>query len=128
VPATDAILLKRAKAMRSEQTQPERQLWTALRAKRFENVKFSRQVVIGPYIVDFAARLRKLVIELDGDTHAGNEKNDARRTAWLEQQGYRVIRFNNGDVMSNMDGVLQAISDGLCTAPLPNPLPGGERA
>jgi very-short-patch-repair endonuclease len=128
VPRTDEVLLKRAKAMRSELTQPERELWTALRAKRFENVKFSRQVVIGPYIVDFVARLRKLVIELDGDTHAGNERRDARRTAWLEQQGYRVIRFNNSDVMSNVEGVLQAIGDALGTAPLPNPLLGGERA
>ena len=128
MPQTDEVLLKRAKAMRSELSQPERELWTALRAKRFENIKFSRQVVIGPYIVDFAARLRKLVIELDGDTHAGNEQKDARRTAWLEQQGYRVIRFSNSDVMSNVEGVLQAISDALGTAPLPNPLPGGERA
>ncbi|QNA85579.1 endonuclease domain-containing protein [Sphingomonas sp. So64.6b] len=128
MPATDEILLKRAKAMRSEMSQPERELWTALRARRFDGVKFSRQVVIGPYIVDFAARLRKLIIEVDGDSHAGNGTYDARRTAWLEQQGYRVIRFNNSDVMSNVEGVLLAIAAALGTAPLPNPLPGGERA
>nr|WP_244624725.1 endonuclease domain-containing protein [Sphingomonas sp. So64.6b] len=114
--------------MRSEMSQPERELWTALRARRFDGVKFSRQVVIGPYIVDFAARLRKLIIEVDGDSHAGNGTYDARRTAWLEQQGYRVIRFNNSDVMSNVEGVLLAIAAALGTAPLPNPLPGGERA
>lgn len=128
MPQTDKMLLARAKAMRSEQTQPERELWIALRAKRFAEVKFSRQVVIGPFIADFAARSRKLVIELDGDTHAGNEDRDARRTAWLERQGYRVIRFNNSDVMGNLEAVLDMIKAALATAPLPNPLPGGERA
>ncbi|CAN5567807.1 hypothetical protein BH10PSE14_BH10PSE14_05740 [soil metagenome] len=125
---TDETLLKRARAMRGEMTQPERELWIALRAKRFVGVKFSRQMVIEPYIVDFVARSRKIVIELDGDTHAGNEEYDARRTALLEQQGYRVIRFANGDVMENLEGVLSVLEVALAAAPLPNPLPTVERA
>lgn len=127
MPRTDETLLARAKAMRSDMTPPERTLWTALRAKRFGLVKFSRQVVIGTYIVDFAARSQKLVIEVDGDTHT-DQVRDERRSAWLHEQGYRVIRFTNADVMGNLEGVLTAIGDEVATAPLPNPLPRGERA
>lgn len=125
MPKTDEELLKRAKAMRAEMTQPERELWIALRAKRFANTKFCRQVVVAPFIADFVARSHKLVIELDGDTHAGNEQRDGRRTAWLKEQGYRVIRFKNGDVMQNLEGVLLAIEAALATAPLPTLSPKG---
>ncbi len=127
MPSTNPKLLERARQMRSEMTQPERELWIALRAKRFNGVKFTRQVVIGPYIADFVCRSRKLIIELDGATHDDASRDD-QRTAFLEAQGYRVIRFWNNDVMTNLDGVLGALSEALATAPLPNPLPGGERA
>ena len=116
-----------AKAMRSEPTTAEARLWYNLRAKRFEAVKFRQQVVVYPYIADFVARARKFVIEVDGDTHADDGAYDSRRTAWLEHQGYRVIRFTNADVMKNLDGVLETISVALGTAPLPDPLPEGER-
>jgi very-short-patch-repair endonuclease len=127
MPSTNPKLLERARQMRSEMTQPERELWIALRAKRFNGVKFTRQVVIGPYIADFVCRSRKLIIELDGATHDDASRDD-QRTAFLEAQGYRVIRFWNNDVMTNLDGVLGALSEALATAPFPNPLPGGERA
>jgi very-short-patch-repair endonuclease len=128
VPKKDKRQLEHAKAMRSEPTGPEARLWYHLRAKRLNGVKFSNQVLIGPYTVDFAARSLKLVIELDGDSHAAQERYDARRTAWLQEQGYRVIRFTNSDVMTNEAAVLQAIIDALAaTAPLPGPLPKGER-
>ena len=124
MPRTDERLLSRAKAMRTEMTQPERELWIALRAKRFEGVKFTRQVVIGPYIADFVCRSRKLVIEVDGDTHIDADR-DERRTAYLNSQGYSVVRFTNSDVMSNLDGVLISLSDVLATAPLPTLSPKG---
>ncbi|TPG42482.1 endonuclease domain-containing protein [Sphingomonas koreensis] len=124
MPPTDELLLKRAKQLRTEMTQPERELWIALRAKRLDGVKFSRQVVIGRYIADFVARSRKLIIEIDGDTHA-DPSGDANRTAFLEARGYRVIRFANTDIMSNLDGVLAAIADALATAPLPTLSPEG---
>lgn len=127
MPQTNKELLARAKHMRSNPTPAESRLWYNLRAKRFDAVKFSHQVVIFPYIADFVARSRKFVIELDGDTHADDGAYDARRTASLEQQGYRVIRFNNADVMGNLEGVLITISVALVTAPLPGPLPTGER-
>lgn len=124
MPRTDPLLLKRAKAMRAEMTQPERVLWTALRAKRFDGAKFTRQVPIGPFIADFAARSRKLVIEVDGDTH-NDEARDERRTAWLATQGYRVVRVSNDDVMRNLEGVMQFIGEALAAAPLPTLSPEG---
>ncbi|WP_448660584.1 endonuclease domain-containing protein [Sphingomonas sp. CJ99] len=102
-------------------------MWLALRAKRFQGVKFTRQVVIGRYIADFAARSRRLVIEVDGDSHAGQASYDAERTAWLEEQGYQVIRFTNAEVGANLEGVLSAIDAALAAPPLSQPSPqGGE--
>ena len=125
---TDPVLKARARSMRTEMTPPEAKLWSLLRAHRFDGVKFTREVPIGSYIVDFAARSRLLVIELDGDTHGRQVEYDAARTAFLERQGYRVIRFTNGDVMGNPEGVMEMIGVALAaTAPLPNPLPEGER-
>ncbi|KQX19679.1 hypothetical protein ASD39_15330 [Sphingomonas sp. Root50] len=113
--------------MRSEQTPAEAKLWSLLRAHRFSHVKFTRQVVVEPYILDFAARSRKIAIELDGDTHAHSLQYDAARTACLESKGYRVIRFTNAEVMGNIEGVAEMIALALATAPLPGPLPRGER-
>lgn len=127
MPKTDEILLARAKEMRSDPTPAEQKLWFALRAKRFLGFKFSRQVVIAPYIVDLVARQSGLAIEIDGHIHGQTEDYDNRRTAFLEAKGYRVIRFTNNDVMGNIDGVAETILVALNSAPLPNPLPRGER-
>ncbi len=127
MPQIDPLLLDRAKRMRAQPTPFEQKLWGALRGRRFESVKFSRQVVIGHYIVDFAARSHKLVVEVDGDTHGIAVRRDAQRSNWLEKQGYRVIRFTNRDVGENLEGVLAAIGEALGAAPHPSPLPGGER-
>ena len=124
----EAQLTAHAKAMRKEPTEPEQRLWLALRAKRFEGVKFRRQKVIGRYIADFAARDPMIVIELDGDTHAAQSGYDVTRTEFLQTQGYQVIRFSNADVMSNLEGVLHAIGIAVGTAPLPTLSPEGERA
>ena len=98
----------RAKQLRGNLTEPERRLWNELRAGRL-GAKFQRQVVLAPYIADFAARSERLVIEVDGDTHAMSEAPDEQRTAELARRGYRVLRFSNADVMGNMAGVLRAI-------------------
>lgn len=127
MPKLDETLKARARSMRSEMTEPETRLWLLLRAHRFEGVKFSRQVVVEPYILDFAARQRKIAIEVDGDTHGRSLDYDAARTAFLESRGYRVIRFTNAEVMGNIEGVAHAIAAALATAPLPGPLPRGER-
>jgi very-short-patch-repair endonuclease len=129
VPQTPKKLLENAKDLRREMTPAEALLWYHLRAKRLDGVKFIRQNPRAGAIVDFVTRSRRLIIEVDGDTHGGDEaqERDAQRTARLEKQGYRVIRFSNADVMRNEEAVLAAISDALAAAPLPNPLPAGER-
>lgn len=110
--------------MRRELTAPERRLWHALRAKRLEGAKFRRQVVIGPYIADFACRLPKmLILEVDGETHGKQEAYDRARSIYLRERGYEVMRFTNCDVMTNLEGVLLTIQQGLQTPPLPGPLP-----
>jgi very-short-patch-repair endonuclease len=124
----DQQLLGYAKRLRTEQTPLEQKLWYALRAKRFEGAKFRRQVVIGRYIVDFACRSpTMLIIEVDGDTHAGRERYDAQRTAFLENKGYRVLRFTNQDVATNDAGVLMVISQALQLPLSPALSPEGER-
>ncbi len=101
----------RAKQLRTNMSDPERTLWEILRAGRLRGIKFVRQNVRGRFIPDFAARSHRLIVELDGATHAlpGAEAHDALRTAELEAQGWRVIRFANNEVMTNPEGVARAI-------------------
>ena len=88
-------------------TDVERKLWYAVCDRRLSGYKFRRQATIGPYIVDFLCAEVRLIIELDGGQHA--EDVDARRTAFLESQGYRVLRFWNGEILESFDGVLAII-------------------
>lgn len=67
-------------------TEPERLLWSALRNRQLHGIKFSRQHVIGSYIADFCAREHGLIVEVDGDTHAGDGARDERRTSWLSRR------------------------------------------
>ena len=109
--------------MRHEATPAEQKLWFALKARRMNGAKLRRQVVIGPFIADFACRTpRMLVVEVDGETHANRFAYDEERTRYLELKGYRVVRFTNGDIMKNLEGVLQVLEEAL-TPPLPGPLP-----
>ncbi|WP_137864865.1 MULTISPECIES: endonuclease domain-containing protein [unclassified Sphingomonas] len=126
MPKADEELLARARQMRADPMPAETAMRHILRATQFEDVKFARQRVIAPYIADFVARSRRLGVEIDGDTHA--MRDVSRRTAWLERQGYGVIRFTNYDAGSNLEGVAHIIGASLAaTAPLSSPLPGGER-
>lgn len=124
----DQLLIERAKGMRREPSPFENKLWLALRAGRLGGAKFRRQNVVGPYIVDFACRMpRMLVIEVDGDTHGSTAERDARRTQYLEGRGYRVLRFTNTDVRTNLGAVLAAIGDALRLPLSPALSPEGER-
>ena len=100
-------------------TEAERIIWYNVRAHRFQGVSFRRQAPIGPYIVDFVCHAAKLIIEVDGGQHFEPESvvRDARRDAYLAAQGYRVLRFNNLDVMTNKSGVLDTIAAALGRAP-----------
>src|SRR3546814_12176120 len=114
--------------MRSTQTPAERRLWSILRAGRLNGVKFTRQVLIGNFIVDFASRSERLAIEVDGDTHATQVDYDLRRTAWLEAAGYHVLRFTNAEVMENLAGVATMISRAIeGRSPHPQPSPQQDR-
>lgn len=105
----DPQLLEFAKAMRSNATNAEHLMWQVLRAKRFMNLKFRRQHVIVPYIVDFYCHELGLVIELDGSQHGTDDAiaYDAERTKFLEALDLSVVRYWNYDVLSRTDMVLE---------------------
>ena len=96
-----------AARLRRDMTDVERKLWLAVRDRRLAGLKFRRQATIGPYIVDFLCAEARLIVELDGGQH--NEEADAKRTALLEAEGYRVIRFWNNEVNESFEGVLAMI-------------------
>jgi len=98
-----------AKQLRRNQTDVEKKLWYRLRNRQINGCKFRRQHQIGKYVVDFACPEMKLVVELDGGQHAEQLELDASRTEFLAQQGYRVLRAWNNQVVENIDGVLEAI-------------------
>jgi very-short-patch-repair endonuclease len=101
----------RASCLRKGETEAERRLWQELRGRRLNGFKFVRQLSIGPYYADFGCRAARLVVEVDGSTH-GNDvevRHDAIRTRFLEERGWRVVRFWNGDVFTARNAVCDAI-------------------
>jgi very-short-patch-repair endonuclease len=101
----------RARQLRAAQTSAEAKLWQALRARQMARWKFRRQHPINGYVVDFVTLDGKLVVEVDGVTHATPEQlaYDARRSRVLEEAGFFVLRFSNADVYENLDGVLEVV-------------------
>jgi very-short-patch-repair endonuclease len=113
-----------ARGLRRRQTNAERRLWARLRDRRLLGAKFTRQAPIGPYVVDFCCRERKLIVELDGGQHAGRVEYDAGRTAFLQALGYRVLRFWDNEALANTNGALQRIAEAMSSArPSPRPSP-----
>jgi very-short-patch-repair endonuclease len=106
---------QRARKLRNNPTSTERVLWRVLRDKQL-CWRFRRQFVIAPYIVDFACPEARLVIEADGGHHAAPGDHD-RRDAFLAQNGWRVLRFWNNDIVENRDGVAQSILELLGPRP-----------
>lgn len=102
-------ILDRARELRQPQTPAEARCWARLRNRQLGGFKFRRQHPVGRFIVDFYCAAARLVIEIDGDTHADQTDYDQARTEWLNERRYQVIRFTNGDVFSRMEGVLEAI-------------------
>ncbi len=102
----------RARKLRAEMTDAERTLWRALRDRRFAGYKFRRQAPIGPYVADFLCYDCRIVVEADGGQHAGSQR-DKRRDAWFAANGYRVVRFWNNDILSNLEGVLTVLHEAL---------------
>jgi very-short-patch-repair endonuclease len=91
--------------MRSAMTEAELKLWNELRAHRLMGLSFRRQMPIGRFIVDFACPEHRLIVEVDGSHHADDAVRDKMRTAYLQQQGWRVVRFWNDDVLHDVDSV-----------------------
>lgn len=100
-----------ARALRKDQTSAEKRLWFALRKLDLEGFRFRRQVEMLGYIVDFACFEARLVVEIDGATHSTDRElaYDSRREAKLVEAGNTLLRFTNGDVYENLDGVLETI-------------------
>jgi very-short-patch-repair endonuclease len=107
---TTETVQQRAQELRKEQTPAERKLWAHLRYDRLGGLRFRRQQPVGPFIVDFCCAARRLVIEIDGDSHAGQVEYDKARTAYLQERGYTVIRFTNEDVQRRFDDVMAEIA------------------
>jgi very-short-patch-repair endonuclease len=90
-------------------TEAEKVMWSKLRDRRFQGVKFKRQKPIAGYIVDFVALDIKPIVEIDGGRHAERVQEDAVRTRVIEESGHHVVRFWNHDVLGNIEGMLEAL-------------------
>jgi very-short-patch-repair endonuclease len=104
---------ERARVLRKNPTEAERTLWKHLRLRQLEGQKFRRQQPLGLYIVDFICIEKRLIVELDGGQHLEQVASDAERTAWLERQGFRVLRFWNHEVLKDIDAVIDVIRRAL---------------
>ena len=103
----------RARRLRTQMTDAEQQLWRHLRARQMLGYKFRRQHPIGPFVADFACLQAGLVIEVDGGQHGELAAEDARRTRYLNQKGFRVLRFWNHEVLQHTDACLEMILQAL---------------
>ncbi len=110
-PRTNPRVVQRARELRQDQTQAEEVLWRALRDRRVGH-KIRRQHPLGRFIIDFYCHQAALCIEIDGDAHseASQRAYDIARTQYLEDHGYRIVRFTNRDIQQN----LQAVIDEIC--------------
>jgi very-short-patch-repair endonuclease len=127
--------LERARSLRRTDADAEMRLWHALRSRRLTGWKFRRQHPVGPFVVDFACLAASIVIEVDGAHHAEQRVKDEARTRLIEPKGFRVVRFDDGQVLNALDAVLEVIRLALedarpaepTSAPHPVPAVDGER-
>lgn len=123
--------LERARSLRRTDADAEMRLWHALRSRQLTGWKFRRQHPVGPFFVDFVCLAGRLVVEVDGAHHAEQRAKDDARTRFIESKEFRVIRFDDGQVLNALDAVLEVIRLALedarqaepNPAPHPNPLP-----
>jgi very-short-patch-repair endonuclease len=108
-----------ARKLRKQLTDAETILWSRLRGKQLDGLKFRRQHPIKAYVVDFACLEARLVVEVDGATHSTKEEleHDATRTRVLNREGWRVVRVSNTDVYKNLHGTLELILRSARCAP-----------
>ena len=111
-------LIKYARHLRQNMTDTEQRLWQYLRRKQVQGLRFRRQFIITPYIVDFACLNAKVIIKCDGGQHQQNHHYNRQRDSYLQSQGFQVLRFWNHEILTNMDGVWQII-DAACRRHFP---------
>lgn len=118
-PTTYPLLKEYALENRNKPTGAEEQLWKLIKTKKLDGCKFRRQHIIGQYIADFVCLEKRLIIEVDGSIHQlpENKENDEVRTAWLNKLGFKVIRFNNSDILNNTEGSINVIRSELKSQP-----------
>ena len=118
-----------ARRLRVNQTDAETVFWNRIRNRQIDGHKFVRQEPTAGYVCDFVCRERRLIVEVDGGQHSESAA-DVLRDKRLQEEGYRVLRFWNNDVLGNLEGVLTVIADRLQSGVLPpsQPSPGGGRS
>jgi len=104
---------QRARQLRRSPTQEERIIWQKLRHKRLAGCRFRRQHPIGPFIVDFVCLERRLIVEIDGCQHADHAERDRKRSQWLEERGFKLVRIWNRDVRLNLHDAVESIFGAL---------------
>ncbi len=116
---------ERARSLRRDMTDAEKSVWRILRLYQIDGHRFRRQVPLGRYIADFVCHDARLIIEIDGGQHDGSGPWEAERTRFLQDQGYRILRFWNNEVLSNLEGVHATIAENLrCHPSQPSPIEG----
>jgi very-short-patch-repair endonuclease len=110
-------LVKRARVLRSNMTQPETILWSRLKSKNIYGYKFRRQQPIFDYIIDFYCHELKLIVEVDGEIHAliENADSDKKRENMLRTNGYHILRFTNFDIHNDIETVIDKIKEYITT-------------
>jgi len=117
-----------ARKLRRDQTDAEKKLWSRLRNRNLDGLKFKRQVVVEGFVADFACWDARIIVEVDGGQHTEQAARDDERTKILEGAGFIVLRFWNNEVLSNIDGVSEVILDAVVSTrrnPSPQPSPQG---
>ena len=112
-----------AKQLRKKSTDTEMFLWKFLRNRQLNGFKFRRQQPIDYYIVDFVCFEKRLIIEVDGGQHSSEREKDTERDNHLKKNGFRVLRFWNNEVFTNIEGVLEVIKTHYLKSPSPTPPP-----
>src|SRR5438132_6292177 len=101
---------ERARTLRQNMTEAERRVWQMLRSHQMQGYKFRRQVPIGRYIADFVCHEARVIVEIDGGQHDRSSPREAERCEFLRDEGYRILRFWNTEVLANFDGVHRTLA------------------
>ena len=108
----------RARTLRQNMTDAERRVWQILRSHQMNGYRFRRQAPIGRYIADFVCHEARLIVEIDGGQHDRSSLREAECAGFLQNEGYRILRFWNTEVLANLDGVHEAFVEELrCITP-----------